>query len=129
MAHVARAAFDLNGFSAEYVELSGAEPYDFRSRGENHYLALHDITLTDGELRVDGLPTLHKKDLRDTITFVPKGCGIEGWHTESGPGVFEAVGVLISYISSEQSIPTNTCRRPSSSARSAPWQTKPPSSS
>jgi AraC family transcriptional regulator len=79
MAHVARAAFDLNGFSAEYVELSGAEPYDFRSRGENHYLALHDITLTDGELRVDGLPTLHKKDLRDTITFVPKGCGIEGW--------------------------------------------------
>ena len=22
------------------------------------------------------------------------GCDIEGWHTESGPGVFEAVGVI-----------------------------------
>jgi hypothetical protein len=24
-------------------------------------------------------------------------CGIEGWHTESGPGVFEAVGILRIY--------------------------------
>jgi glutamine synthetase len=24
-------------------------------------------------------------------------CGIEGWHTESGPGVFEAVRHLISF--------------------------------
>jgi glutamine synthetase len=23
-------------------------------------------------------------------------CGIEGWHTESGPGVFEAVGITAS---------------------------------
>ncbi|MES2492622.1 MAG: AraC family transcriptional regulator [Pseudomonadota bacterium] len=76
---VARAPRDWSGFSAEYVELASSEPYDFRSCGESHYLALHDIALCDGELRIDGLPTLRNRDLRDSITFVPKGCRIEGW--------------------------------------------------
>ncbi|BCH68076.1 MULTISPECIES: AraC family transcriptional regulator [Rhizobium/Agrobacterium group] len=79
LAPVSRRAHHSHGFSVEYVELGSAEPYEFRSRGDSHYLALHDIALTDGELRVDSLPRLHVRDLRDTITFVPKGCGIEGW--------------------------------------------------
>lgn len=88
-------------------------------------------SLTEGMFGYSITRTTHNQDYFYGIFDACEkfGCGIEGWHTESGPGVFEAVGVLISYISSEQSIPTNTCRRPSSSARSAPWQTKPPSSS
>ncbi|WP_202800513.1 AraC family transcriptional regulator [Novosphingobium sp. Rr 2-17] len=69
----------MDGFSAEYVELGSADPYAFKNRGDRHYLALHDIALTDGEMTVDGMPTLRVRDLRDTITFVPKGCGIDGW--------------------------------------------------
>lgn len=76
---IARVPRDWSGFSAEYVQLSSDAPFEFKSRGESHYLALHDIALRDGELRIDGLPVLHNRDLRDTITFVPKGCGIEGW--------------------------------------------------
>jgi AraC family transcriptional regulator len=75
----ARLPRDWCGFSAEFVRLQGDTPFAFKSRGESHYLALHDISLRDGELRVDGLPLLRTRDLRDTITFVPRGCGIEGW--------------------------------------------------
>jgi len=70
---------DWNGFSAEVVELSGKEPYEFKYEGSSHFMCLHDILLRDGELSVSGLPTLASRDLRDTITFVPKGCIVEGW--------------------------------------------------
>ena len=74
-----RSVRDWQGFSAERVQLSSNEPYEFRKGGTSHYLALHDMVLNDGELRIDGLPRQHTRNLRDTITFVPKGCAIEGW--------------------------------------------------
>ncbi len=55
------------------------EPYDFRAVGDAHYLALHDMTLLDGELRIDGLPAIARKDLRDTLTFAPRECALDGW--------------------------------------------------
>jgi hypothetical protein len=51
-------------------------------------------------------------------------CGIEGWHTESGPGVFEAV----SFYNQAWNFSVLTWTRPSNSAKSPKWQTKPPSS-
>lgn len=89
---VTRMARDWSGFSAEYVELTSEAPYDFKNRGDTHYLALHDIALRDGELRVDGLPPCHTRDLRETITFTPKGCAVEGWsHPELRPNSFVAL--------------------------------------
>ncbi len=89
---VSRVPRDWNGFSAEHVTLAGDAPYDFKTRGETHYLALHDIALRDGELRVDGLPASRTRDLRETITFTPKGCTVEGWsHPESRPNSFVAL--------------------------------------
>ncbi|CAN5254186.1 hypothetical protein BH10PSE15_BH10PSE15_05260 [soil metagenome] len=89
---VSRLLRDWRGFSAEYAQLTSDEPYDFVNRGGSHYLACHDICLRDGELRVDGLPTLRNRDLRETITFVPKGCGIQGWaHPEGRPNSFVAM--------------------------------------
>jgi AraC family transcriptional regulator len=89
---LARVPRDWSGFSAEYVELTSDAPYDFKSRGTSHYLALHDIALRDGELRVEGLPTLRTRDLRDTITFVPKDCAIDGWaHPELRSNSFVAM--------------------------------------
>ncbi|MCI9868108.1 helix-turn-helix transcriptional regulator [Rhizobium skierniewicense] len=70
---------DWNGFSAEIVELSGGEPYAYKYEGSSHFMCLHDILLRDGELSVSGLATLTTRDLRDTVTFVPKGCAVEGW--------------------------------------------------
>lgn len=89
---VARAQRNWGGFSAEYVKLTSDAPYEFRNRGERHYLALHDITLREGELRIEGLKRLTTRNLRDTITFVPKGCGTEGWcHPEPRGNSFVAM--------------------------------------
>lgn len=67
------------GFRAEQVVLQSDEPYAFSTVGETHYLALHDMRLDDGELHIDGLPPVRRADLRDTLTYAPRGCAITGW--------------------------------------------------
>ena len=66
------------GFAIEHVELDGSEPFRYQWSGKNHYLALHDIVLTEGEVRVDAIVPDSEHDLRDTITFIPAGHSIEG---------------------------------------------------
>lgn len=67
------------GFEIEHVKLDTDQPYGFRANGDRHYLALHDLVLSDGELEIDGLPKLNRTDLRDTLTYAPGGCTIDGW--------------------------------------------------
>jgi AraC family transcriptional regulator len=68
------------GCSAEHVVLPPTDKgVSFDLTGETHYLALHDIQLRDGETVIDGLEANHTRDLRDTITFVPKGRHGMGW--------------------------------------------------
>lgn len=67
------------GFQIDHVCLETDEAYDFHSAGECHYLALHNLTLVDGELELDGLAPIRRTDLRDTLTFAPRGCTIKGW--------------------------------------------------
>jgi AraC family transcriptional regulator len=69
----------FGGFAAEYVRLEGSEGFSFRRSGYTHYLAIHDIQLTDGEIEVDGLGLDRSRDLRNAITFIPSGCGVAGW--------------------------------------------------
>ncbi|SDC05880.1 AraC family transcriptional regulator [Sphingomonas sp. YR710] len=76
---LARLPRDWRGFSAEYVDFTSDAPFEFRNLGDSHYLALHDIALRDGELKIDGLTRRNTLDLRDTITFVPRGCEVSGW--------------------------------------------------
>lgn len=59
--------------------MEAAEAYRFQWSGDVNYLALHDMVLEDGGSRVDELARDHTHDLRDTVTFLPKGCSIEGW--------------------------------------------------
>lgn len=73
------AAITLDGFRIEHVRLETAAPYEFKSVGESHYIALHDLALHDGELHVDGVPPVRGTDLRDTLTYVPEGRAISGW--------------------------------------------------
>jgi AraC family transcriptional regulator len=67
------------GFAVEHVVTEGVEPYSFQWRGDTHYVALHDILLNDGGSVVDGIKPDATRDLRNTITFLPSGCSIEGW--------------------------------------------------
>ena len=67
------------GCSAEHVLVTTSAAYEFTHPGDLHYLALHDIRLADGELSVDSSAPIRGRDLRDTLTFVPKGCPMSGW--------------------------------------------------
>jgi AraC family transcriptional regulator len=77
-------AFDINrnhwpGLSAERVRISKPQELAFRFQGQTHFLALHDIVRTDGETTIDGFARSVRRDIRDTLTFVPAGASVEGW--------------------------------------------------
>ena len=52
-------------------------------------------SLTEGMFGYSITRPVHNQEYYYGIfnTCAQLGCGIEGWHTESGPGVFEAVGI------------------------------------
>lgn len=79
------------GFRAERIVLDSGQPYEFRALGAPHYLALHDMRLDDGELYIDGLSPVRRTDLRDTLTYAPRGCTLAGWaKPRPGPNSFTA---------------------------------------
>lgn len=55
------------------------DAYEFHWSGESNYLALHNISLLDGETVMDGFAPVHLMDLRTRMTFAPKGCHVSGW--------------------------------------------------
>lgn len=80
-----RIGHDYVGFSIERVTVSGLEAYDYRSQGERHYLALHDMMFSDAELSIEGFGARHDLDIRNTVTFVPRGREIVGWAKPARP--------------------------------------------
>lgn len=69
------------GLSAERVCISKPLELAYRFQGHTDYLALHDIVRTDGETTIDGFARSVRRDIRGTLTFVPKGASVEGWST------------------------------------------------
>jgi hypothetical protein len=67
------------GLSAELARISKPQELAYRFQGNAHYLALHDIVRTDGETTIDGFARSVRRDIRDTLTFVPKGASVEDW--------------------------------------------------
>lgn len=63
---------------AEWVELAPTR-YEFAVTGSTHYIALHDIMMRDGVLRVARRESIRRTDLRGRITFVPPGTPVDGW--------------------------------------------------
>jgi AraC family transcriptional regulator len=68
-----------DGISAEFTKISGACQLGFRVETQAAYLALHDIVRSDGETIIDGLARSTRKDTRNTLTFSPNRCPIDGW--------------------------------------------------
>lgn len=74
-----RHARKLSGFTVEYLqpELGAAFSYDWTS--DLHFCAYHDIVLANGGIRAgDGLED-NRRDLRHTLTYVPRGARVTGW--------------------------------------------------
>lgn len=64
--------------NAERVGLAPAR-FEYATTGVAHYLALHDIVMRDGELRVDRDAPIRQTDLRRKLTFLPAGVPVAGW--------------------------------------------------
>jgi AraC family transcriptional regulator len=62
------------GMSAEIVQLSRLEPFEYRRRGPHHLLiATHRGERHDGETLVEGLPRSMRREFNRRLTFVPAG--------------------------------------------------------
>lgn len=72
------------GLSVERVRISQARAFDYDWHGPNHYLAVHDILLRDGEVTVGGDAGPNRTDLHDRLTFVPQNARVSGWSDLSG---------------------------------------------
>jgi AraC family transcriptional regulator len=66
-------------YRLEHVTTPGGAAYDFAWDGEHSYLAWHDIVLRDGEMSGDDLAPVRQIDMRDLLTFFPKGMRANGW--------------------------------------------------
>ncbi|NSY90238.1 helix-turn-helix transcriptional regulator [Agrobacterium tumefaciens] len=76
-----RASF-WKGFSVELIDLSSAKSYEFRGGNpSHHYLAYHDLVRAEGEWEVGGKAASNRKDIRETITYIPKQVDFKGWVT------------------------------------------------
>lgn len=71
--------FTVPGFSVHQVAVGSGVGYDYSWQGAEHYLALHDIQLSDGEIFCDSHASTSKTDLRNTLTFLPAGERVRGW--------------------------------------------------
>ncbi|APH73535.1 helix-turn-helix domain-containing protein [Aquibium oceanicum] len=77
----AKRRLSWRGFSVEHTRISDPTPYSFEVSGELHYLALHDLILDEGEMKVDGLPPIEGRDLRNRLTYMPRHCRATGFAT------------------------------------------------
>ncbi|MBL8549029.1 MAG: helix-turn-helix transcriptional regulator [Hyphomonadaceae bacterium] len=77
--HATRSVIWRPHFQASCVTLENHAPYEYSWDGEFAYLALHDVQLADGELRIAGDAVAQPHDLTDLITFSPPGAAISGW--------------------------------------------------
>jgi AraC family transcriptional regulator len=77
---VKRQSSSWRGLSAEIVQLSRLEPFEYRLRAPCHLLiASHRAERRDGETIVEGLPPSSRREFSKRLTFVPAGGEFFGW--------------------------------------------------
>lgn len=67
------------GFKIEYVTAVPGDKFGYEWTSDLHFCALHDIVLEDGGIRAGDSPELTQKDLRNTLTYIPKQATVTGW--------------------------------------------------
>lgn len=79
-----RVALEWRGVSAEHVAVRGPAEFGYKWDGPRNYIAIHDLRLQDGETTLEG-ETVRQLDLREKLTFVPKGATVTGWSRLARP--------------------------------------------
>jgi len=68
-----------SGIASQFVRFRLPSEFDFRLANSTNVLVLLNVCRVDGEAAIAGVARSHKKDLRNKITFVPKGAELQGW--------------------------------------------------
>lgn len=77
---VKRQSAHWRGISAEIVQVTRQEPFDYRLTAPCHLLiASHRAERRDGETFVEGLPRSTLREFSQRLTFVPAGHEFRGW--------------------------------------------------
>jgi AraC family transcriptional regulator len=77
---VKRQSSSWRGMSADIVQLTQLEPFEYRLRAPCHLLiASHRAERRDGETMVEGLPKSTRREFSRRLTFVPAGGEFFGW--------------------------------------------------
>ncbi|CAI9416746.1 HTH-type transcriptional activator RhaR [Pleomorphomonas sp. T1.2MG-36] len=67
------------GFKVEYVAPVPGDRFRYEWTSDLHFCALHDIVLEDGSIRAGDSAEFTQKDLRNTLTYIPKQATVTGW--------------------------------------------------
>ncbi|WP_318558136.1 AraC family transcriptional regulator [Pseudorhizobium pelagicum] len=67
------------GFAVEHVVPAIGDTFEYAWQSDLHFCALHDIVLDDGGIRAGDAAENNQKNLRDSLTYVPKGAAVQGW--------------------------------------------------
>jgi len=67
------------GFSVEHVAPASGDSFSYQWQGDLHFCALHDILLKDGGIKAGSDRENNLKDLRGSLTHVPKDADVRGW--------------------------------------------------
>lgn len=73
-AHIRRLPFTI-----QHIFTPEGAGYDFAWSGASAYLALHDMVLADARLEGDDIVPTTTLDVRDRMTFLPRGVRVQGW--------------------------------------------------
>jgi AraC family transcriptional regulator len=87
-------------FSAELIHIQPTE-FEFRLKADAAYLALHDSVRSDGETTINGGSRSTLTDLRDRLTFLPKGSSAGGWNRFEGRRLASVFAVHLSSMGSD----------------------------
>lgn len=67
------------GFSLERVTAAAGDSFSYQWTSDLHFCAYHDIVLRDGTIRAGDGKEYYQKDLRNTLTYIPRGVDVSGW--------------------------------------------------
>ncbi|MDP2120635.1 MAG: AraC family transcriptional regulator [Hoeflea sp.] len=75
----ARRHLSWRGFCVEHVVPASGDSFAYQWQSNLHFCALHDILLKDGGIQAGSDREITQKDLRSSLTYVPKGADVRGW--------------------------------------------------
>lgn len=67
------------GFSIEHVIPASGDSFAYQWQSDLHFCAIHDLLLKDGGISAGSDRETTQKDLRGSLTYVPRGADVTGW--------------------------------------------------